>query len=130
MTWMDVLISAVDTLFELVIVLVIPYLFSLLKKKIEADDKLADNDKVEKYMVRAEEYIISAVSMVNQTFVGSLKAEGKFDAAAQKQAFMLAKDNWLKMMSEEMKEVVLEEIGDIDAWIANKIEAAVVAMKN
>ena len=126
MTWMDVLISAIDTLFDLVITLAIPYLFALLTKKINNDNRLANNQKIRDYMYRAEDYLANSVAMVKQTFVDSLKAEGKFDIDAQKEAFGLAKDAWLKMMSEEMKNVVMAEIGDVDAWIKSKIEAAVV----
>lgn len=122
MTWMDVLISAVDTLTDLVLTAVIPYVFVVIGKKLK-------NDKVKDYMELAEKYLISAVGMVKQTFVDSLKAEGKFDKEAQKVAFEMAKDAWLGMMNEEMKTIVLKEIGDFETWAAARLEAAVVEMK-
>ena len=118
MTWMDVLISAVDTLTDILLTAVVPYLVMLISKKIK-------NDKVNKYMELAEKYLVEAVSMVKQTFVDSLKAEGKFDKAAQLEAFDRAKNAWLEMMSEEMKIIVINEIGDFETWATAKLEAAV-----
>lgn len=118
MTWMDVLISAVDTLTDILLTAVVPYLVMLVSKKIK-------NDKINKYMELAEKYLIEAVSMVKQTFVDSLKAEGKFDKAAQLEAFDRAKNAWLEMMSEEMKIIVINEIGDFETWATAKLEAAV-----
>ena len=126
MTWMDIIISAIDTAFELAITLAIPYIFKLITKKLENDKNLADNQKVRDYMYRAEDYLANSVAMVKQTFVDSLKAEGKFDVNAQKEAFKLAKEAWLEMMSAEMKDIVMNEIGDVNAWIKSKIEAAVI----
>lgn len=88
------------------------------------------NDKAIEYLERAQEYLTDAVVMVNQTFVESLKKEGKFDAEAQKVAFKMAADAWLAMMNEEMKKVVLAEVGDLETYIKTKIEAEVNIQKS
>lgn len=129
MTWMDVLLSVIETAFELIVTLAIPYLFVLIKKRLDADDRFADSEKARDMLDRAEKYLSNTVLMVQQTFVDSLKAEGKFDIDAQKQAFEMAKDQWLKMMSAEMKELVLNEIGDIDSWLKSKIESQIASSK-
>ena len=122
MTWMDVLIRVIDSLTELLLAAVIPYVGAILSKKMK-------NDKAVEYMRLAEKYLTDAVALVKQTFVDSLKAEGRFDADAQKEAFSKAKDIWLEMMSEEMKSVVLKEVGDFETWATAKLEAAVVEGK-
>lgn len=122
MTWMDVLIRIIDSLTELLLAAVIPYVGAILSKKMK-------NDKAVEYMRLAEKYLTDAVALVKQTFVDSLKAEGRFDADAQKEAFSKAKDIWLEMMSEEMKSVVLKEVGDFETWATAKLEAAVVEGK-
>ena len=121
-TWMDVLIQVIEMLVGLVVTVGIPYLFALLRSK-------AKHSKVQAYLYRAEDYLATAVTMVNQTFVEQLKKDGMFDADAQAQAFQMAMDSWLEMMSNEMKEVVIEEVGDFDAWATTIIEAKVNELK-
>lgn len=129
MTWMDVLITVIDTLVNVVITVGLPYLFALLKKKLDNDEKFANNDKVKYYMNLAQDYLRDTVLMVKQTFVDSLKKEGRFDADAQAEAFKLAKEAWLGMMSEEMKNIIMKEVGDIDIWANAKLEKYVVEVK-
>ncbi len=129
MTWMDVLITVIDTLVNVVITVGFPFLFALLKKKLDNDEKLANNDKAKYYMNLAQDYLRDTVLMVKQTFVDSLKKEGCFDADAQAEAFKLAKAAWLGMMSEEMKNIIMKEVGDIDIWANAKLEKYVVEAK-
>lgn len=121
-TWMDVLIYVVEVLVGLVITVGIPYLIAFLKSK-------AKNEKVQKYIELAGTYLTDSVAMVNQTFVDSLKKEGKFDAEAQRAAFDMAAHAWLAMMSEEMKQVIIAEVGDFEAYIKTEIEAKVNFLK-
>ena len=122
MSWMDVLIQVIEALVGLVITAGIPYLFALLRSKVK-------HGKVQSYLYRAEDYLAAAVTMVNQTFVDQLKKDGKFDADAQAEAFQMAMDSWLDMMSDEMKAVIVEEVGNFDAWAETIIEAKVNELK-
>lgn len=117
-SWMDVLIQVVEILLGLVVSVGIPWLISTIKSK-------TNNSKVQEMLERAEKYATSAVLMVTQTFVEQMKRDGKFDADAQAEAFNRAKDAWLAMMSDEMKKVVLEEVGNFEVYIKTLIEAEV-----
>ena len=121
-TWMDILILVIEALMGLVVTAGIPYLFALIRSKMK-------HSKVREYLYRAEDYLASAVTMVNQTFVEQLKKDGTFDADAQAQAFRMAMDSWLEMMSEEMKLIIMEEVGNFDAWAKTIIEAKVNELK-
>ena len=121
-TWMDVLVQVIEMLVGLVITAGIPYLFALLRSKVQ-------NSKAQAYLYRAEDYLTAAVTMVNQTFVEQLKKDGVFDADAQAQAFQMAMDSWLEMMNEEMKLIITEEVGNFDAWAKTIIEAKVNELK-
>lgn len=122
MTWMDVLIQVLEVLVGLVITVGIPYLFALIKSKV-------NHSKAQEYLDRAETYLSSAVAMVNQTFVEQLKKDGAFDADAQSQAFKMAMNTWLNMMSAEMKQVIVDEVGNFEAWAETMIEAKVNELK-
>ena len=122
-TWMDVLIYVIEVVVGLVVSVGIPYLFSFLRSK-------AQNEKAQEYIALAQRYLADAVAMVNQTFVDQLKQDGKFDAEAQKEAFQMASDAWLDMMSEEMKQIIIDEVGDFETYVKTEIEARVSYLKS
>lgn len=121
-TWMDVLIQVIEMLVGLMVSAGIPYLFALLKSKVQ-------HTKVQQYLDRAEEYLTSAVAMVNQTFVDQLKADGGFDEENQAEAFQMAMDTWLDMLSEDMKDAITSEVGHFQTWAEAQIEARVKMLK-
>ena len=121
-TWMDVLIAVIDALAGVVVSVGIPYLFSLIKGKLKCQ-------KAQQYIDRAQEYLTSAVAMTNQVFVNQLKADGKFDEENQAAAFQMAMDTWLKMLSDDMKNVIIAEVGNFEAWAEAQLEARVALLK-
>lgn len=121
-TWMDVLIQVIEMLVGLIVTAGIPYLFALLKSKVQ-------HTKAQQYLDRAEEYLTSAVAMVNQVFVDQLKADGKFNEENQAEAFQMAMDTWMDMLSEDMKDVITEEVGNFSTWAEAQIEARVKMLK-
>lgn len=121
-TWMDVLIQVIEALVGLLVTAGIPYLFTLLRSKVK-------HEKVRSYLYRAEDYLAAAVAMVNQTFVDQLKKDGQFNAEAQNNAFQMAMDTWTDMMGEEMKNVIMTEVGDFYTWAETQIEAKVNELK-
>lgn len=78
-----------------------------------------------KYMDMLTSTITDCVIATNQTYVEALKKEGKFDLEAQKVAFNLTKDAVLKILSTEAQTYLSTAVGDLNAYIANKIEAEV-----
>lgn len=117
-TWNDVLIEAVNLLFKIVTVVAIPYLSYMVSKSIKSD-------KLKHLVNRGEEFVKKSVAMVQQTFVDSLKKEGKFDKDAQREAFRMAYETWMEMASEEVKEAIMEQTGNIDTWLNTMIEAQI-----
>ena len=117
-TWNDVLIEAVNLLFKIVTVVAIPYLSYMVNRSIK-------NDKLKSLVNRGEEFVKKSVAMVQQTFVDSLKKEGKFNKDAQREAFRMAYETWMEMASEEVKDAILEQTGNIDTWLNTMIEAQI-----
>ena len=121
-TWMDVLVIVIDALVGVVVSVGIPMLFSLLKAR-------THNAKVQQYIDRAQEYLTSAVAMTNQTFVNQLKKDGQFNEENQAAAFQMAMNTWLEMLSDDMKNVIIEEVGNLEAWAEAQLEACVAFQK-
>ena len=69
--------------------------------------------------------ITDCVIATNQTYVDSLKAQGKFDAEAQKKAFNMTLTAVLSILNDEAKEYLTAVYGDLNTYITKQIEAAV-----
>ena len=98
-------------------------------KSKELQDK-TDNEKAQKYMQMATETITSCVIATNQTYVESLKAQGKFDKEAQEIAFNKTLEAVLTLLNDEVKDYITEAFGDLNAYLNTQIEAAVNGTKN
>lgn len=118
MTWNDILIEIVNVAFKAVTLIVLPYLAAKVGENIH-------NERVAKLVKKGEEFVVKSVEMINQTFVESLKAEGNFDAEAQKKAFKLCYENWMAMASDEVKSAIIEQVADLDTWLNTMIEARI-----
>ena len=118
MDWKDLLIYIIQTLCGLAITVGIPFLFTLLRKKIK-DEKLA------RLISRVENIVSKTVILINQTYVDALKEEGLFDKEAQKAAFEMCKEKVLAMLNDEAIVAIAETFGDYEEWIRTLIEAYV-----
>ena len=88
------------------------------------------NNEVNKHLTLATEIVINAVRSVFQTYVESLKADGKFDEQSQKLALKKAKDIALSQMNSEIKKFIEDNYGDINNWLNIQIEASINCLKN
>ena len=122
-------IMIITQLFEIVIFPLLAigtvYLISLIKVKIQELKQKKDNEMYTKYLGMLETTIIDCVLSTTQTYVESLKKEGAFDADAQKVAFTKTYTNVMKILSVEAKEYLTEALGDLEAYVYNRIEANV-----
>lgn len=73
--------------------------------------------------------ITDAVMNVFQSFVQTLKTQGKFDEAAQKEAKQRAMDIILKQLTPELTKYIEDNHGDVQDWLNNKIEAVIYDLK-
>ena len=122
MDWEEVLAYVIETLLKLVTMCVIPYLAVVIKRKI---DSAIAND----YIDDALGVVESAVTFINQTFVNGLKAEGKFDKAAQEEAFEKCKSYVLQLLSDAAKDEIIKSCGDLETWVQVHIESMVLMYK-
>ena len=84
-----------------------------------------DDVTLRKYMEMLTQTISDCVIATNQTYVDSLKQQGKFDAEAQKTAFELTSNAVLEILSAEAQVYLSTAVGDLNAYITKKIEAEV-----
>ena len=71
------------------------------------------------------ETITACVIATNQTYVESLKKQGKFDVEAQKEAFNQTYNAIMAVLTNEAKLYLTNIYGDLAAYITARIEAEV-----
>ena len=121
-----------ELLAQIMEVVVIPLLGILTAYVVRVvETKLSDaaasrkNELEKKYLDMLSDTINDCVIATTQTYVDSLKKQGKFDAEAQKAAFNQTYDAVMCILSEEAKEYLNEAVGDLNLYITQKIEAEV-----
>lgn len=101
------------------------YLVAFIAMKSEEMKQKTNNETAQKYLQMATDTITACVIATNQTYVESLKAQGKFDKEAQEVAFNKTLEAVLALMNDEVKEYITEVFGDLNTYLTTQIEAAV-----
>ncbi len=126
--------AILTTIIQVVIIPAIPVLITFLVKflKAKADETTTkiDNDLIRVYLQEATDAVLQAVVYTAQTYVDTLKKQGKFDETAQKVAFAQAKDVALRLLTEEAKQMITDLYGDLTIWLDTKIEQTVNEQKS
>ena len=121
------------TLVQVVVIPAIPvlvtYLVKYLKAKAEQTTTKINNELVRTYLQEATDAVLQAVTYTAQTYVDTLKKQGKFDKEAQQTAFNTAKDIALKLLTDEAKQMIEDLYGDLMLWLETKIEQTVKEQK-
>lgn len=119
-------------LYEIFEVCIIPllgvltvYIVKFIQKKTEELNSKNENELMNKYLTMLSDTIIDCVVATNQTYVESLKEQGKFDMDAQKIAFEMTYNAVINVLSNEAKDYLTSIYGDLSAYITNMIEAEV-----
>lgn len=101
------------------------YLITYIQTAKEQLKKKTDNELLNKYIDMVGNTVSDCVKTTNQTYVDSLKQEGKFDEEAQKTAFQKSLNAVLALLTTEAKEYLTEAYGDLNLYLTNKIESTV-----
>lgn len=118
MDWEYVVAEVITVIARLALTVCLPYVAALLKSKIH-------NDRINKYVDKAQDVVYQCVDYVNQVYVDGLKKDGTFDAACQKEAFTRSKDYVCKLLDESAKQAIIEVFGDFELWVNAAIESCV-----
>ena len=91
--------------------------------------KIKDENAKQQLTV-ATDIVTNAVRSVFQTYVEALKKNGTFDKESQKVALIKAKNDALGQMSDEIKEYITKNYGNLETWIITQIESTINILKN
>lgn len=119
---LNIILSAVSIAVTGLVSWAVGLLISWMNKKIK-DQTLA------KHLTAITQIVTDAVMNVFQSFVETLKNNGKFDEAAQKEAKDRALDIIMKQLTPELKDYITNNFGDLTEWLSNKIESVIYGLK-
>ncbi len=131
-TWIELLSQIFEVCIVPLLGILTTFLVSFIKtkkeevlNKISADKTEEQKKTLEKYLNLVETTVVDCVQATNQTYVETLKAEGSFDAEAQKVAFNKTLESVLSILSDDAKEYLTEIFGDLNTYLTNLIESKV-----
>lgn len=119
----------IQQLMYLVITGILPfvtvYFANFVKSIIQKNKDNIESEQVQNLIDYAGEAISVAVMTVSQTYVDTMKRQGKFDAEAQAIAKQMAIDKAKELISREMKSAIESVYTNFDAYLDNYIETVV-----
>lgn len=119
----DALINVLISIASLAVVTGIGYLFTVIRKNLNPDDKIYT------FTMVIENAINQAIRYTNQVFVNELKKNGNFDDEARKKAFTITKKYAEEMITDKSKKFIENTYGNLDTYLKTKIEEGVAANK-
>ena len=125
MEWMALLYQIFDLCVIPLLGVLTMYLVQFIRLKSQEITDKTDSELADKYIQMLTDTITTCVIATNQTYVESLKKQGKFDAEAQKEAFNLTYNAVMAVLTDEAKHYLAAIYGDLTAYITTRIEAEV-----
>lgn len=119
---LNIILSAVSILVTGLASWGVGVLISWMNSKIK-DQKLAQ------HLTKITQIVTDAVMNVFQSFVETLKANGRFDEKAQEEAKDRALDIIQNQLTPELVDYIKENYGDVQEWLSNKIESVIYTLK-
>lgn len=122
-------VTLTPVIFQMVLIpllaILTKYVTTWVQIKIDELTESKNNATFTKYMNLLQSTVIDCVIATNQTYVESLKLQGKFDVEAQKIAFQKTYDAVMLILTEDAVKYLNEALGDLDAYVNTLIEAQV-----
>ena len=128
-TFNDVITTALQTIITVTVPLISALIVYGIKKATNWLKSKTENETVDTYLNRAYSMLEDIVVTTTETYVKSLKADGKFDIEEQQKAFEITKSAFEQVASEEIKNAIKTTVSDYDVWVKNTVEAIIANTK-
>lgn len=106
-------------------IVMVKYVVGLINEQIDQAQTSVEQDWLNYYIDIAQSIISSAVESTTQTYVDALKKAGQFNEEAQKTAKEKALAIAKKMLTEEVRNAIVEVYGDLDTYLDSMLETMV-----
>ena len=128
MEFSEMMNNVLYTILTAIVPVITGFTVNLIRAKMKEStviEEAAKNEKISNLIKDALSDVMDAVLYVNQIYTDSLKASGKFDKAAQEEAFNRAYVEAMNMISGETKKAIEQVYGSFDKWLLIKNESSV-----
>jgi hypothetical protein len=106
-------------------VAIVAKLMQFINGKIDVAQTKVKNEKVNWLIDKTQDVITTAVQSVSQTYVSTLKNEGKFDGVAAQEAKKRALEIIDELLTIDARKAIESTYGDVDTYINHAVEEAV-----
>lgn len=86
--------------------------------------------KLQKHANAVNEIVLRAVMTVTQTYVESMKKKNAFDEKAQKEALEKCMAIIKTQLTQELKDYIVENYGDMQSYLLTLIESTILGLKH
>ena len=124
-SWILILQQVLEVVIIPLLGILTTVLIKYINSKSKESDYKTDNLLHQKYIYMLNDTITSCVLATSQTYVDTLKKEGKFDTEAQKKAFKMTYESVMNILTDDAKSYLYEIYGDLESYITAEIEAEV-----
>lgn len=97
--------------------------------EIQTNTKLAEHDKLNVLINRAQSVVTTIVQSINQTFVSGLKSSGEFTKESAVKAKDMALEKAHELISDEAANAIEEVYGNVDEYLDVFVEQVVNELK-
>lgn len=125
MDWTDMIPKIFEICIFPLLGILTAYICQLIKVKMAQLAEKTENDMFDKYNYMLTDTITSCVVAVNQTYVDTLKKQGRFDLDAQKEAFKRVYEQVLDILKGDAYDYLNEVYSDLNGYITSLIEQQV-----
>ena len=127
MDWLELLYQIFEVCIIPLLGVLTAFAINFLRAKKDEINAKTDNELIQKYTNLLFETISDCVIATNQTYVNTLKQQGRFDKEAQKEAFNKTYVAVLDILGDEAQIYLSNVFGDLEVYIMKRIEAEVSA---
>ena len=121
----DMLRSIIYIVLTAILPILVQYIVKYINMKVDELSVNIKNEKAKMYINAVVDAISIAVVSVNQTYVDSLKQDGKFDETSAFAAKSLAMMRAKELISKDTEKFINMMYGDFDKYLDNAIESYV-----
>ena len=129
----EMLLNLLQEVLYAIIIVVVPIIsnciISYFKSKKEIIIKGREDEEFNASIIQVIDIIEKVVDTVSQTYVDSLKKEGKFNEEAQKEAFNIALTSVRGLINDNTQEMISTVYSDFDSWLKIQIESYIKSKK-
>ena len=126
---MDITSIIVTTILSIFIPVITSALTIIVKRWVDEKIKDMENKKLQSLIKEGTDIILKSVDCVQQTYVDNIKNQNFFDEAAQREAFLMARDRAMELLPAEIYQAIDSRYGSTEQFVETVIESYIAKSK-